>query len=307
MPIEHTNIYNTYRNYLPSGSYDMAIISLVHQGNDMIKYMAGNIERFVKGKYIWIIHYNGNEHVDENSLPEWVWIVRDSIKTTHGGVSLLQGLGKCLKLAHDNITFINCMVFSSGSMFIREYIVPLKETICAESHEDGFNPNINLLHVSPIPIKYLGSGGKYLLDRNHSTWQYGHDVGGFDKDIEAHMILRKRGFEYTKGCQSSGQVFPYVVSKMLADDLYILSSRPFYSHYCQEEILPSTYSYWYSQLCDIPIQKTTVCINWEYNYEIDSLDYVELIHDTMPNAYAVCKVTYDLNNPVRTFYAGPKK
>jgi hypothetical protein len=305
MPVNYTNRYNTYRKKLPSGKYDMLIVALVHQNAEMLKYMIGNIERFIKGNYIFVVHYNGEEHIDENELPEWVWLVRNTIQTIHGTVTLMHGLGKAFEFAIDNITFINCMALTAGCVFIREYIVPTKAVVCLDSHQRFFNENVNLLHESPIHIENLGRGSLYLAERGHFTWQYGCR-GGLDGDVETQAIMLSRGFNFTKGCQLPGQVFPYGVVKMLAEDLKFLSTRPFPTNYCLDELIISTYSYWVSQASNIQIDKLTVCTNWEKMYEVNDLAYVNMILSNIPDAYAISKVPDNLHHPIRVAYGSLK-
>jgi hypothetical protein len=301
MPIEYTNKFHMYRNTLPSGSYDMVIVSLAHQNAAMVKWQASNLGRFIKGSFLWVVHYNGEEFIDENELPPWAWLVRDTIKTKHGGGTLLHGIGKAIKFALDTVTFINCMTLTMGCVFIRDYQVPTKETICAETHELFFNPRANLLHTSPIPIELLGRTSEWLISAGHFAWQYGCR-GGLDADRETQAIFLQRGFEFTKGCQLIGQVFPYEVAKMISHDLLILSVAPFEVTYCQDELFISTYSYWYSFEKDIPIQLNTVATNWEHMYEVSDLGYVDGLLHTNSNAYAVSKVPDDLGNPIRRRY-----
>jgi len=305
MPVNYTNRYNTYRSTLPSGKYDMLIVGLVHQNVGMLKYMIGNIERFFKGNYIFVVHYNGEEHVNENELPDWVWLVRNTVQTIHGTVTLMHGLGKAFEFAIDTISFINCMALTAGCVFIREYTVPKEMVICLDSHQWFFNKNVNLLHESPIPIELLGQGSKFLAERGHFIWQYGCR-GGLDGDGETQAIFRNRGFRFTKGCQLPGQVFPYEVVKLLAEDLKFLSTRPFPTNYCVDEIMISTYSYWYSQEHNISINKITVCTNWEYMYEVNDMNYVNMILSNIPDAYAISKVPDSLDHPIRVAY-GPLK
>lgn len=75
MPIEYTNLWNIYRNTLPSGSYDMVIVSIAHQNAAMVKWQASNLGRYIKGSFLWIVHYNGEEVINENELPPWAWLV----------------------------------------------------------------------------------------------------------------------------------------------------------------------------------------------------------------------------------------
>ena len=298
MPIEYTNLWNIYRNTLPSGSYDMVIVSLAHQNAAMVKWQASNIGRYIKGSFIWIVHYNGEEVINENELPPWAWLVRDTIQTIHGTVTLMHALGKAMKFAVDTVKFINCMTLTMGCVFIKEYNVPTQPTICAETHELFFNPSVNLLHTSPIPIELLGRTSAWLLASGHFEWQYGR-CGGLDADIETHAILRRRGFECTKGCQLIGQVFPFRVAQMLVEDLLILSVRPFLAAYCPDEILISTYSYWYSMEHNIPIQMTTVITDWGNRYDVNDINYIYWLLHTNKEGYAVSKVPDDLNHPIR--------
>ena len=111
---------NIYRNNLPSGNYDLLIVSLIHQPAEMVYYMAKNIEKYVQGKFIWIVHYNNNEPINENLLPDWAWIVRNTINTSKTiNITLLLGIYKTLEFAIKNsVTFTNVLTLSSGSAFL---------------------------------------------------------------------------------------------------------------------------------------------------------------------------------------------
>jgi hypothetical protein len=133
-------IHHIYRNEKPLGQYDMIIITIVHLDFPFVLYMAKNIERFVKGSFIWIIHANGYS-MNENDLPSWAWLTRTVITTKHPTTTLLHAMTKCIEFGIQNVQFTNCMFVSAGSVFFRDFNVPKEEHICASSHEDIFFPN----------------------------------------------------------------------------------------------------------------------------------------------------------------------
>lgn len=300
------DINHIYRDYLPNGKYDMVIISLVHQDLSMIQYMASNIKRFVNGSFLWIIHANGGSF-NENDLPPWVWLSRHVINTIHHTTTLVHAISACIDFAIKNIEFINCMFISSGSVFFREYIVPTKECVSALSHETIFFPDKNFTYTNPIPIEYLGKCADYLIQQggtNYNGWQYkNYSPYGMDLDEDIQNIIKKRNVLFIKGSHIPGQVFPYTVCKMLVEDLGKYFSRPNIHTYCLEEILPSTYSYWYAQENNISIQKNVVYMNWIHNYNMDSIQFIEELPSKCPDAYAITKVSYDLNSTVRKQFA----
>lgn len=287
---------NNHREYLPSGEYDMAIVSLVHQDGNMLRWMARNIEKYVKGKVIWIAHYNGKEPFDERELPDWAWISRRTVDTFSGfAPSLAHGIASALEFATSHVSFINCMTLSSGSVFIKEYSPPKNEVVCLKMYEQIVNPNKNYKHAEEIHIKHASRCVEYLTSIGGMGWQY----GGCDKDIEFHSAIKSRGFEHMRGCQWSGQIWPMDVAKMIAEDIPKIK-YPNNSNYSAEEIYLSTYGNAYARKKSMEIGFCEVMIDWNRNYTVNDVEYVKKLAKEFPHS-AICKVPTDTNHPVRRF------
>jgi hypothetical protein len=301
------NKNHIYRNFYPSGKYDMVIISLVHQDFSMVQYMSKNIERFVKGSFIWVVHANGGSY-NENDLPSWAWLTRTTLPTIHSTTYLMRAIIPCIDFALEHIEFTNCMYISSGSVFFREYIVPKEESICMSSHETIFFPDKRFTYTEPIPIEYLGNCANYIVSKggiHYNGWQYNNYFpSGMDQDIYIQEIIKKRGVSFIKGCHIPGQVFPYTVCKMLVDDGKEYFSKDICYRYCLEEIFPSTYAYSYAIKNNINIQKNVVYCNWLHKYTMDDIPFIESLALKCPDAYAIVKVPCDLTHPVREYLKG---
>jgi len=300
MPISYTNIHQTYRRYLPSGHYECVIVSLVHQKADMVYYMAKNIEKYVKGNFIWIVHYNNSDPIDENKLPPWVWLVRATIQTMHGTRLLAHGVAKCLEFAVHNVTFTNVLCLSSGSAFYRDFIIPVIPKICIQTHETVFDRDLQMHHHSAIPIGWLGCATDYLAEKGRPPWQYNN----FDKDSEAHGLIVRRKFTHTRGCQLSGQMWPYEVAVQLVEDMRKLEYMPV-RNYCPEEIYFSTYASNFAERNGLPIERCEVIINWNNHYSIDDIEYVKRMESYGEKGSALCKVNEDLSSAVRVYINRP--
>jgi hypothetical protein len=306
--VKATEINHIYRETALSGQYDMLIISLVHQDIEMIKYIANNLNRFIKGSFVLIVHANG-QSINENDLPPWCWLARDTIKTIHTTPSLLHALTSCIKTAFQTIDFINCMYVSSGSVFFREFVVPTQPAVHASSHEDIFFPETKFTYTMPIPIDYLGKCAEYLLENggvNYGGWQYKHySPSGMDIDTDIQEIIKKRPeIKFIKGSHLPGMVFPQEVCKMLLEDVNKYFSKAIIRKYALEEILPSTYSYYYALQHGLPIKRNVVYYNWLHQYIMTDINFIEHLPTICPEAYAVVKVPYDLKNPIREHYKG---
>jgi len=291
---------NKYRETLPTGVYDLVIVSLIHQSPEMVFYMVKNLKKYVKGKFLWVAHYNNKISIDENSLPEWAWLVRDTVYTEYSTRLLTFGITKAIDFAITNLTsFKNLMTLSSGSSFFREFQVPEIPIVCIESHEKQFNPNICLYHTDPISITHAKACSKYLNSLGHNSWQY----VGCDADIEFYDLINKRNFKWFKGCQWSGQVFPYEVAKMLSEDVGTLYDSKANVKYAAEEIYFSTYAYNYAIQNNIEIKLTEVIIDWNNSYCIEKTEKIDYLRNKyIKTGHAVCKLSDDVNNnPVRNY------
>ena len=299
MPIELTGFKNAYRNHLPFGHYDLIIISLVHQGPDVVHYMANNIAKYVKGNFLWVVHYNNEQHIDENTLPQWAWLVRDTIKTSRPSRLLLQGINQALKFALVNTTCINIMTLSSGSAFFREFAVPKQQKAALISHEVIMEPGKNYAHIEEIDVKYLGHCAKYLESVGSFGWQY--KFGG-DSDIEFHDLVKRRGFKWLRGCQWSGQIWPYEVGKMLLEDLSSLDNSEYHKkqEWACEELYLSTYAYNYAKTNNIEISLVEVVIDWNRGYEVSRKSRIE---ELINYGYGsgVCKLSDNMKDEVRLY------
>jgi len=304
-----------YRETLPSGKYDLLIVSLVHQGPDMLHYIANNLEKYVKGSFLWIAHYNGPDH-DENTLPPWAWLVRDTHATSPWRRSISFGVIKALTFALENgVQFTNVLTLSSGSAFYREFQVPTRPLVCLDTYERQIDPTADLSHVEAIHVAHLGKCANYLTSIGSIGWQY--QLGG-DSDTEFHNLILARGFKYIRGNQFSGQMWPYEVAVMLEKDIKTLYNSHVTTYYVTEEIYFSTYAYNYAKLNNIPVGSSVVMINWAKGYAVDSVERITSLREdprfngpsgpsgssgpSGPSVpYAACKLSDNLSDPVRVF------
>jgi len=281
----------------------------------MVNYMVTNLSRYIRGKFLFIIHYNSEEPVDEEGLPEWCWIVRDPIITKHTNISLTLGLNRCIKFALQNIKFVNCMLISSGCVFIKEYLCQSEAKVCGTCHYYAFPHQRDAqIHMYPIPTIALGNIEGYFKNvlvtpNRRAPWDRTSMIDGgwiypeFDKHSELHALFQKRNIKYVKGCQLSGQVFPYDVARAVNEDLEVIYTDEQINkyNYSLEEIIFSSYSYDYSIRKGIVNDYTTVSIDWDNFYNITRFEEIYKVQRDIKDAYAVCKVPYDMNHPMRVF------
>lgn len=298
------NVNIKYRDYLPQNKnkkIDLIIISLIHQSKDMLLYMIKNIQRYLIGNYMFFIHYNGTDFIDENNLPDWVWLNRNPIRTQRFTQTLSFAITDTIKFAVENIDFTNVMLMSSGSVFFRKWEIPKNEYIGILSNQKLFNFKNNVFHEEPVLIKYCGKVSEYLKEKGIGVWQYGFEGHGCDIDLGFHNLIKKRGFKYFKGCQWSGQIFPKNVCIQIAEDIPKLKNENIMFYAC-EEIYFSTYAYNYAIENNISINFTECNTNWEYYYEIKDINYIINTHYKHPNiGHALCKLPDDTNHPTRIF------
>jgi hypothetical protein len=257
--------------------------------------MAMNIKKYVKGKFIWVAHYNHPTKVDETLLPEWAWLVRDTIKTQTYTRLLSMAVNQALKFALDNVTSTNIMTLSSGSAFFRDFILPTYKKIALNSHEYQLTPNNKLLHIEEIDINNIGKCVKYLASVGSGGWQY----TGCDEDVEFHKLIQNRKFKYFRGCQWSGQIWPYEVGKELVEDLSTLKDKIVVRYAC-EEIYLSTYAYNYAKINNINIDYVEVIIDWGTEYKIPNINYIQILRKYYRDGTAVCRLS-DSNDEIRQY------
>jgi hypothetical protein len=296
MPIQHISNNNIYRNTLPSGHYDMIIVSLVHQGPEMVYYMAMNIKKYVKGNCIWVVHYNHPNKVDETLLPEWAWLVRDTIHTQVYTRLISMAVNQALKFALSHVTCTNIMTLSSGSAFFRNFVLPTHKKIALNSHEYQLTPDKKIFHTEEIDISHIGKCAKYLETVGSGGWQY----TGCDVDIEFHKLIQNRNFKYFRGCQWSGQIWPYEVGKELVEDLSTLEDK-IGVHYACEEIYLSTYAYNYAKTNNINIDYVEVIIDWGNEYKISTINYIQILRKYYRDGTAVCRLSDSSNDEIRQY------
>ena len=297
MPIEVTNYKRTYRSHLPFGHYDLVIVSLVHQGPEMVHYMANNLAKYVKGNFLWVVHYNNERHIDENTMPPWAWLVRDSIKTGRQTRLLLMAINQALKFALVNVSCINLMTLSSGSALFRDFTVPKQQKVALISHEVNIDPNKCYAHIEQIDVKHMGKCTEYLESVGSFGWQY--KFGG-DSDLEFHKLVRSRGVRYLRGCQWSGQIWPYEVARMLIEDLSELDESNMHNElkYACEELYVSTYAYNYAIDNELKLELLEVIIDWTSGYEVKDVKYIRSLMNYKYGS-GVCKLSDDLKDVVR--------
>jgi hypothetical protein len=263
----------------------------------MVKYMAKNLAKYVKGNFLWVVHYNNEQHIDETKLPPWVWLVRDSIKTCRQTRLLLMAINQALKFALVNVSCINLMTLSSGSALFRDFIVPKQQKCALISHEVNIDPNKCYAHIEQIDVKHIGKCTEYLESVGSFGWQY--KFGG-DSDLEFHKLVRSRGFRYLRGCQWSGQIWPYEVGRMLVEDLSELDDSPLHDNkkYACEELYISTYAYNYGIDNELGLDLVEVIIDWSSGYEVKEVNYINHLK-SYKSGSGVCKLSDNLIDAVR--------
>lgn len=279
---------------------DLVIVSLVHQGPEMVYWMAKNIEQYVRGNFAWVVHYNGLEPLDMNRLPLWAWIVPDPIRTYGYTPRIARAVAKCIQYARSRAPFMNILTLSSGSAFFRLYNVPSQERVQFSTYDSLFNGNCLRLHNEPIPTSHLGHCSAYIQNLGFpSKWQF----EGFDEHSEIHERIRARKFEWIIGTQWSGQVLPCEPALQFAEDM--LSVPLDGPAYCAEEILLSTYSYNYAKRNHLPIWNSEAIIQWGPRYVIEDYTRIEnyrTMSTTFPGfGHIVCKLPDNLAHSVRIF------
>lgn len=288
-PIEASVLPRKFRDASPTGNYDLVIVSLVHQAPDVVHCIAETLKKYVKGRFLWVAHCNTREFLDETTLPDFAWIVRDTIVTRAYTVSLTHAVARCLDFA-SNVTYTNALIMTSGSSFFREYIVPTYPRIGLFSHEILLEDK-RLLHNEPIPISELGKCSDYLALRGCDAWQYAN----FDKDTNFHTLLIARGFKWILGSPFSGLMFPCAVADQLRDDLFTLESNPDTSipDYAPEEIVFATYAYNYAVRHGLHIGLSESIIHWgeRYNVTIDQIEKYRMCAIAFPGlGHIVCRL-----------------
>ena len=262
---EEATVSRQFRQTLPSGHYDMIIVSLVHQKNNMIWHIADNIKKYVHGRFLWIVHCNSEIMIDENTLPDFAWMVRNPIKTTghRWSVALTHGICRALEFAIENVTFTNALMMSSGSAFFRHYDVPTFPRIGLINHTSLLSLSRGQ-HTMPVPIERIESSSSYILENGSEIpWLYDR----FEKDIPIHHLFKK--FKWLKGGQWSGSIFPYEVAKDVAADMKSVEAISYDTtlrDYAREEIVFSTYAYNYAVTTGMTINMLETITDWDYMY-----------------------------------------
>jgi len=259
-----------FRDTLPSGHYDLVIVTPVHQGSDVVHCLADTLKKYVKGRFLWVAHCNTPEFLDETTLPDFAWIVRDTIVTRSYTPSLTHAITRCLEFVA-KIKYTNALIMTSGSSFFRDYTVPTHPRVGLFSHEILLN-DVRLTHNEPIPASELGKCSEYLATQGCAAWQYQN----FDKDTEVHTLFRARGFRWILGSPFSGLMFPSAVADQLRDDLFTLESNldTDIPDYALEEIVFATYAYNYAIAHGLHIGLSESIIHWgdRYNVTIDQIE-----------------------------------
>jgi hypothetical protein len=298
-PVESIVLPRRFRDTVPSGNYDLVIVSLVHQTPDVVHCIAENVKKYVKGRFLWVAHCNTHEFLDETTLPDFAWIVRDTIVTRAYSVSLTHAVSRCLDFA-SNVTYTNALIMTSGSSFFRDYTVPTYPRIGLFSHEILLE-NKRLLHNEPISISELGKCSEYLATQGSGAWQYEN----FDKDTEFHTLFRTRGFKWILGSPFSGLMFPCAVAEQLRDDLFALETNPDTNIpcYATEEIVFATYAYNYAIQHGLHIGLSESIIHWgeRYNVTIDQIEKYRMCAIALPGlGHIVCRLP-EYVDKVRTY------
>ena len=298
-PVESLERPRKFRDTLPSGHYDLVIVSPVHQSPDVVHCIADTLKKYVKGRFLWVAHCNTHEVLDETTLPDFAWIVRDTIVTRAYTISLTHAVARCLEFA-SQVTYTNVLIMTSGSSFFREYTVPTYPRVGLFSHEILLK-DVRLRHNEPIPASELGKCSEYLATQGCPAWQYLN----FDKDTELHTLFHARGFRWILGSPLSGLMFPSAVADQLRDDLFTLESNPDTNipDYATEEIVFATYAYNYALCHGLHIGLSESIIHWgdRYVVSIDQIEKYRMCAIAFPGlGHIVCRLPEHVDK-VRTY------
>jgi hypothetical protein len=287
---------DTYRQTIPQLNADLLIIACVHQGSYMLDYMIRNIDKYVDGSKILVIHVNFHEDIDETTLPPWVWLVRNTIETERFIRSFAHAATECLDFAIKHFTFKNVLTFSSGCAFVRKFPTPKNPVVHCMDSEYLINPGKDYVHIGAIPFSLAGQVGKYLIQNKHNYWCYPE----VDKDTDFHDLMRKRNYQYFKGATWLGMIFPYELAVQFRDDMLTMRNKPNGKWQC-EEVYFSTYAYNYALQNNLELKLQISMLNRDFYYEIEDMKYVDLIlnHSKFNDIYILCKFSENVNDPVR--------
>jgi len=259
----------------------LAIVSLVHQNRKTVEFMIQNLQLFVKGDFIWILHYNGSDPL--GPLPSWVRRARTEDTAPHTR-RLADAIIRGLEMALDCDLV---MLLSSGTVFVREWVVPSTPIVALTTH-CVFNPrgkNDMLAVQRPIPREYPCAYIQQLMDVGElaKQWHYPR----IEQDLYFKSAMVKRGYTHYRAAQMTGQVWPVEVARRIVADAPIWTKAPNGNYPC-EEVYFSTYAAAYAHEMHLPVLPSIVTIDWSVHYEVTTVAERVVAH---------CKVADD--SPIR--------
>lgn len=248
------------------------IVMCMHQDPSMLEWHVRNFQEYANDSMGLVIHYNRDE---EPSVTKYVSpnviVSCNVVKTERFTSMLLKGFVHCMEIAMKAFpTLEKFIIESSGSGWIK----PLQDL--PEAALGAYNPPFDTYHSN-----LLGEISTCATKRHGGPWHW----NAIDRDAFFRSMCTKRGFQWVRSSQCSGQVLPREVAEMLVEDIRDI---PYLTYPC-EEVYFSTYTYNYCKKHHIPIHKPLVLIDWDGQYDVK--EPFQLTKALREGAYGVCKLS----------------
>lgn len=253
----------------------------VHDSPEFLQVQLENINKYIDNCVI-VMHVNSDTmELDENMLPENVWInpVRFRVLREREEHLLLRGFVSNIVHAYKICRFDRVLFLSSSCMFFRRLSwadIP-KTAVCI------------------TPIDPPGTKRPETVDEAIETnvWWYPR------ASRDAHLVtwLRNKNFNNILGGQISGTLLPEVCIPWLLE-LANLEGIQTYD-YPYVEVYPQTVGLYYSKINNLTIYPALIQLLW-WNGDEAYLCRSDVVYDmarTNNDIYGVMKVEHDINGP----------
>jgi len=272
-------IYRKFPDILTT--YECLVSLAVHDAPEFLQAQLENINKYVSNCVI-VIHVNSHTmELDENTLPENVWINPKWFKVQRefGGLDLLRGLVTNISHAYNICKFDRVLFLSSSCMFFRKIswdCIP-KTAVCITPI---LPPDVK--HHPNTIEELLGSQGwwwpRVASDANLVTW------------------LRKNCGTVQNG-QLSGTLLPEACIHLLFDLVSFNDDMP--RNYSYDEIYAQTVGSYYAKLNNLPIYPALIQLHWYYvDGEKSYLCLTDFPFNTAKDdssVYGLCKICHDID------------
>ena len=282
-----------FRNIIEDkNQYELCVCVCIHQGKNMVNWFVKNLQKYIKN-FICVIHYNSDEPINENELPENFWITRKRINTCRMTRRLFMGWLEAMSFGNKNFNFINYLILSSGSGLITN--IPEIKTPCVyqKTYELLLNPTKKLLHSEQISVKYLENIYPFMQSQTQNVWGAFKHV---DNDTVFTNSVKKRNFKYIKTNQVSGNLFPKEVGEWLIEDYYDIFDG---NDYQMEEVYFSTYAYNWALLNNKEPRYSCILIDWDNYFRQITPEYIHNVKKY--GCYGICKIDDNPESYIRKF------